>query len=526
MISQTSLKQYFFTPSRGQFALWLTFAIVLLNNWPVAAYVATHLGLASWAGWQTLITIAVVIVVFTYTSFTLVTLLSIRLAKVLATLFLLTNACALYFLNTYQVILDKTMIGNILNTQTSESSQYLSFTLLLYVLLLGVLPSWWLWRMQVSTASRWRLATQWLVGMGLSIVWIWSASATWLWIDKHGKALGGTILPWSYIVNSALYYQDYAALHVTQTPLADGSFTNQEKTVVVLVIGESARAENFSMYGYARNTNPKTSQSGAVAMANTRACASYTTAAVACILAHTKEKSFGKVYETLPTYLQRQGVEVIWRSKNWGEAPITVSSYLTSKELKAQCQGIDCNYDGVLLAGLKEQIENATADKVFVVLHQTGSHGPAYNKKYPPEFEHFTPVCDSVELSKCSSESLLNAYDNTILYNDDFLARLTQTLQSLSVQSSAYLYLSDHGESLGENGLYLHGTPYSLAPKQQLEIPFIVWMSDAFQRQHQVQPQQLRDRPENSQDEIFHSVMGALGLTSEFYRPDLDIFNQ
>jgi lipid A ethanolaminephosphotransferase len=219
-------------------------------------------------------------------------------------------------------------------------------------------------------------------------------------------------------------------------------------------------------------------------------------------------------------------VEVIWRSKNWGEAPITVSSYLTSNELKVQCQGIDCNYDGVLLAGLKEQIENATSDKVFVVLHQTGSHGPAYNKKYPPEFEHFTPVCDSVELSKCSSESLLNAYDNTILYNDDFLARLTQTLQSLSVQSSAYLYLSDHGESLGENGLYLHGTPYSLAPKQQLEIPFIVWMSDTFQRQHQVQPQQLRDRPENSQDEIFHSVMGALGLTSEFYRPDLDIFNQ
>ena len=157
-----------------------------------------------------------------------------------------------------------------------------------------------------------------------------------------------------------------------------------------------------------------------------------------------------------------------------------VQSYERAPALRQGCTGEGCNHDEVLLNGLSDRIRSSEAQNVFVVLHQRGSHGPSYHAEYPKRFELFKPVCESVELDRCSDEELTNAYDDTILYTDYVLGEVIHVLENLVNTSAVMMYISDHGESLGEYGLYLHGTPFSIAPDAQKQIPFIVWMSSAF----------------------------------------------
>ncbi|MCP4470483.1 MAG: sulfatase-like hydrolase/transferase, partial [Gammaproteobacteria bacterium] len=224
------------------------------------------------------------------------------------------------------------------------------------------------------------------------------------------------------------------------------------------------------------------------------------------------------------TYLQRHDVHVIWRSKNWGEPPIRVDSYRSSGKLRKFCE-TNCKYDEVLLTGLAEEIRVAGKNRIFVILHLKGSHGPKYSKRYPNSFEIYRPVCLSVELQECTLESLVNAYDNSIAYTDHFLGRVVDLLQQFDDRPTMMMYLSDHGESLGEGGLYLHGAPYALAPAEQKEIPFLLWMSERFVAGKNVSIDQLRSQPKHSQVNVFHSMLNAFDLQSEVYREQLDIFS-
>jgi len=202
-----------------------------------------------------------------------------------------------------------------------------------------------------------------------------------------------------------------------------------------------------------------------------------------------------------------------------------VQTFERADALRPDCRGETCAYDEILLQGLEQRIRASTQDRVFVVLHLAGSHGPAYYQKYPPRFETFKPVCKSVELSQCTGEDLVNAYDNTIVYNDYVVGQAIGVLKRLSPEPAMLMYMSDHGESLGEYGLYLHGTPYSIAPDFQKDIPFIVWMSDEFKQRKHLAPAQLAPDATHSQGNIFHSVMGAFDMKSDVYQPALDIFS-
>ncbi len=202
----------------------------------------------------------------------------------------------------------------------------------------------------------------------------------------------------------------------------------------------------------------------------------------------------------------------------FGEPTVKVKSYLEEKDLFTDCQKTDmeCDYDEILLSGLKAQILASTKDKIFVVLHTSTSHGPTYYKKYPPKFNQFMPVCKSVELAKCTQKELINAYDNTILYTDYILATLIDELKELDGYSSTMFYVSDHGESLGEKNLYMHGIPMSIAPKEQIEIPFIVWASD--------DSVVFKENKMLSQYYVFHSVLDFLDIESPVYDKDKSIF--
>lgn len=504
-------------------------AVALLNaalyHAPLFAFASSRLDALSFGGMLTLATLFVLVAFVTALALAFVALVSWRLVKPLCMLGALLNAGVLYFIQAYGVLLDKTMMGNVLNTDVVEVTTLWHPKLLLYVLVLGVGPCLLLSWVRLRPTRRLRLAGFAGLVLVFGVGWVYAASSTWLWIDKYAKSIGGLILPWSYTVNLARYQSSQRAASRQAEPLPDARFVGDEKTVVILVIGESARRRNFSLYGYARATNPVLSVSGAIPLANTEACATYTTEALLCLLSHDDPNMrLAGSTELLPSYLQRHGIDVIWRSNNWGEPPLKVGTYERARDLERTCTGTMCSHDDLLLSGLGQRIRSSPARKVFVVLHQSGSHGPAYNTKVPPSFEHFKPVCDSVELSRCTPESLLNAYDNTILYTDHVVGRAIDLLKGMDGVPATLLYISDHGESLGEHGLYLHGTPMALAPDVQKEVPFIVWMSEGFQRRHRVDASTLARTAAHSQGQVFHSVMGAFDMRSSIYRPQLDIY--
>lgn len=434
-------------------------------------------------------------------------------------LFACLNSMALYFEVSYQVILDKPMIGNIFNTHLDEATSYFNPTQLFYFFCFGIVPSYCLLKVRVVSYQWWQLLTCAAISALLLFGLILVNGSSWLWFDKHSKYLGGLYTPWSYSINSISHIVQSMDVSPPEL-LPQASLTNDEPLVVVLIIGESARAANFSLYGYSRQTNPLLEQEGVVVVQNTQSCSTYTTKSIRCMLSHLgTDDSF----ETLPSYLQRTGIDVSWITNNWGEPPMHLYTRKGKEDFRSDCRGDGCQHDELLLTNLQHSIEELPSDKALVVLHTSGSHGPSYHSKYPKKFEKYTPVCRNVQLSQCTQEELLNAYDNTIVYTDHFINTTITLLKSLS-QPSLLIYVSDHGESLGEHGTYLHGLPYAIAPDVQKDIPFIVWLSDEFSRARSIDMKQFSQNNSHSHSHVFHSVLGAFGVQSAIYNPDLDIF--
>lgn len=502
----------------------------LLYQLPLYRYAVSELTPLGLPAILTLFTLFLIVVLVSLLLLGLLTLLTHHLLKPVAMLIVMANALALYFMQTYQVILDKAMMGNVFNTNYAEAGSYFHVALLLHLLLFGLLPMLLIARIKLRANARWQLASTLLFAVLIGGAGLYANASSWLWIDKHARQLGGMMMPWSYVINATRYQTEKMLQTREIRLLPDAHFVGQggiptEKTVVVLVIGESARAANFSLYGYARETNPALRQAGAIPLLNAHACATYTTASVQCMLAHV-DSSSSLLYrdESLPSYLQRNGVEVMWLSNNWGEPPLKVQTYLRADELRSTCKEEGCANDEVLLTGLAERIEKSSSNKIFVVMHQSGSHGPDYFHHYPARAEKFLPVCHSVQLQECTPASLINAYDNTILYTDTVLAKTIAMLRAMPSSSTLMMYISDHGESLGENGLYLHGTPYALAPQVQTDIPYIVWLSARLQQHKVLAAKAPLAHAANAQQTIFHSVMGAFDMRSPIYDEQLDIF--
>ena len=496
----------------------VTFGNILLYHQPLFSFAISNL---SDLGAQSAITIITMVILLGFVSsviFSGVAMIHHAILRPVVSILFIGNSVALFYMNSYGVVLDRGMLSNVWNTDVAEASELLHPRLLLYVVGMGIVPTIALWCVRVKASRRVHLLSFSVLVTVITLGWGYLASSTWLWIDEHAKQLGGRALPWSYVFNSVRHFKDVRSTNIQMTPLPDGHFVDEHRTLVVLVIGETARAQNFSLYGYPRKTNPLLEKQNLLLVPDAMACSTYTTASLRCMLSHTPPRLFGSnQYEPLPSYLQRQGVEVIWRTKNWGEPPLQVHTYQRADEFAAECQGEGCQFDEALLSGLVTEINLSTAQKMFVVLHQKGSHGPAYHTRYPPEFEKFKPVCRSVDLSQCDQQSLINAYDNTILYTDYVLNKLISQLKGVVDRNVMMIYISDHGESLGEHGLYLHGTPYSVAPDWQKSIPFLIWRSSGFNN----------DFGDTSgafgHHNVFHTVMGEIGLQSSIYKSSHDV---
>ena len=431
--------------------------------------------------------------------------------KVILAITFIGNAITLYFINTYEVLVTDQMMGNVFNTQFSEASGFFSPAFIFYILLLGVPPCIYIFLRKFEYGSCKRFFANIGIALGsiLAVVGLNLKNTTW--IDRNSTELGSLLMPWSYTVNSVRFWNAERRRNAEEIKLPDAALTDSTKQVCVLIIGESARRDRFSLYGYERQTNPLLAKDSVTALI-ANASATYTTAGVKAIIDHAPT---GKLYEILPNYLFRTGIDVVWRTNNWGEPPVHIEKDRKAEDIKQMYPEADATYDSILLEGLVDEVKSSDKDKVFIVLHTSTSHGPTYNKKYPAEFEKFTPVCNTVEMSKVDPAELNNAYDNSILYTDYLIHSTIEAMKVLEDWSSCVLFVSDHGESLGENNLYMHGVPMSMAPREQVEIPFIVWTSDISQR---VKEQEV------GHYHVFHSVLDFFGVESPVFNSNMTIF--
>ena len=497
------------------FSCIVSIATLLFYNIPFFNYVVDNTNEGTGGKIILLVSLTVLMLVVNF-MMTYLTMFLLRIVgRVLLAILSVINATAVYFIYTYSVIINETTVGNVFNTRYSEASGFFSWSLWLFIFFFGVLPALYCLFQPVVMGKVKRMGA--FCGSSLAItlvVALLNINQT-LFISQHDTELGGLLQPWSYLVNSVRVASSLSDKQREEIKLPDGRITDQEKAVVVLVIGESARKANFQLYGYQRETNPLLSKQNGLKVFETNSCATYTTAGTKAIL---EPQDSGDLYELLPNYAFRTGVDVSWRSSNWGEPPIHIDEYLTNGDLGKMYPEEDASYDAILLKGLKQRIETSEKDKVLIVLHTSTNHGPNYTRKYPKEFEYFKPVARNVEESEKNVGLLVNAYDNSIRYTDFLLDSLINMLRTLEDRHCAMIYISDHGESLGENNLFMHGVPMKLAPKVQYEIPFLVWLSDAFRDYRTDLPAVLE------QHYVFHSVLNLLSIDSPAYNQDFDIF--
>ena len=478
---------------------------------PFFSYVTDNVS-KNFSGAWIVCSMAIVMFVLNYFVYYLLLYLGRVVGKYIIAFTLIGNAICLYFINTYNVLIDMSMMGNVFNTEFSEASSFFSWTVIGYALVLGVLPCILLCRKKIHYGSFGRFAAN----IGICIVILLGVLAgnykNIFWIDRHAPVIGSKLMPWSYTINSIRYYNHWKKMNQKEIILPDAEFLNNDNDIVVLIIGESARSQNFSLYGYSRQTNPLMTADSVTVL---RAKASHTNTidAVKAILQHRPVDD--DLYEILPNYLYRNGVDVIWRRSNWGTPPLHVEKEYTKNALKNKYPDADNRYDGILFHGLKEEIMANDTSKIFIGIHTYTSHGPEYYSNTPAEFKQFKPECTTVEMAEAKYSELINAYDNTVLYTDFLVHSVIETLKEFPDRRSCVIFISDHGESLGEGGLYMHGVPMSMAPAEQLDIPFIVWTSD---------DSKIKPTKNAGHHNIYHSVLKFLGLKTPFYDESKNIF--
>jgi len=476
------------------------------------------------------------------------TLASFRyVAKPVLIALILAASAASYFIAAYGIVIDKAMIQNVFETDTREAAELLSWHMAARIALLGVLPS-----LLVARANiRFPRGLRGLLGRGgnaagslllaallLAVLFKSLAPA----LHEH-RELRFLLTPTNFVQALHGYLRNRWAADIVVAPLGRDAVKGaawsgqRRRTLTVIVVGETARAASFSLNGYARDTNPLLArQGGLVNFSRVTSCGTATAVSVPCVFSALGREDYSQSkaasQEGLLDVLAHAGFKVVWRDNNSGCKG--VCDRVRYEDLSrpdprdSRCNGEEC-HDERLLDGLEKLLEGGDKD-VIVVLHQKGSHGPAYASRHPRAFARFGPECTSNEFERCSRASIRAAYDNTILYTDYFLSQAIDRLRALAEHAevdTAMLYFSDHGESLGENNVYLHGTPYLFAPREQTEVPMMFWMSDSFGARFRIDRRCLAQRRNEplSHDNVFHSVLGMLDVNTAVLNPRLDLFH-
>lgn len=448
-----------------------------------------------------------------------------------------------YFMHAYGVVMNTDMLRNAMQTDVPEVAGLVNIDLLFQVVVFGILPAMLVWKVDLPAVTARRQLRQRLLATSVAVAicaaGIVGCSANYAVYLRAHKPIRYTLSPAAAVVGVArLATQSSAAADL---PLQDpGGLAHRvspphpKPLVLFIVVGETARASNFQLGGYQRATTPELAgRRDIVYFSNATSCGTSTAVSVPCMFSNLGREQF-KVdeaggYTNLLDSLVDAGFVVEWRDNNAGCKG--VCARVRTIEYSSQSDPLLCEqsycHDEVMLQDLPEHLRSLTRDTV-IVFHQIGSHGPAYAQRYPAAFERFMPSCRSNELQHCSAQELVNAYDNTIAYTDHVLSMQIDMLKAAADRvDSMLIYASDHGESLGEQGIYLHGMPYRFAPRVQKEVPMLLWMSEGYaQRTHlDLECLQAHSRAPLSHDNLYHTILDAAETRDRAYDPNLDVLS-
>jgi lipid A ethanolaminephosphotransferase len=523
----------------GGTSLWLA----AFANWPLW-HELQALGLLRGAGGWMLAGLSALMIALLLTA--LLSLLAWRgVLRPAAALLLVAGAAGAHFMSSYGVVIDQGMLVNAMQTDWHEAESLVNPHLLLTLALLAGLPLLLLARVQ-ARPSTWRVAL--LRNAAASIASLLLAVVVAVMCFQPLASAMRNHKQLRYMVNplNTVYALGLLAAQPfkrpPQPPLAVGldahvAVRGAHPSLLLLVLGETGRSGNFALNGYGRDTTPELAREGVASFRNAWSCGTSTAASVPCMFSPLGRDGFEartRDTENLLDVLKHAGMGVLWVDNQSGckgvcdrVATVNVSA---SKDA-VLCAGAEC-LDGILLERLDERLAALPAAQrangIVVVLHQMGSHGPAYHERSPREFKHFGPECTASNLQDCSREQIVNAYDNSIAYTDHVLASAIEWLRGREHEwDTGLVYLADHGESLGENNLYLHGLPYALAPDVQKHVPWITWLSAGLQKRTGVAMACLRSRTDVplSHDHLFHSVLGLMQVETSAYRQSLDAYS-
>ena len=454
------------------------------------------------------------------------------LHKVIIPLVLLLSAAVSYSVIFLGVYFDRAMLTNVLITTPAESAKLLTVPYALWLLALGVVPALLYLRVRVVYRRWWQEIALRLGAVLLSLLLL-ALIARLYYQDyaaygRNNHDIPHLIVPTNFIVASiSKIKHQRRANRPYETVAADArqQKTDPQRRVSVFIIGEATRAQNWGLNGYARQTTPRlAARSDIINFTQVSSCGTDTATSVPCMFsvmdrAHYDE-AHAEMQDNLMDIFQRAGIYVYWVDNNTGCKGVCnriPNELITHRNLPEYCQGGEC-MDDILLTDFDKLIDSAQEKDAVLVLHTIGSHGPAYYARYTPEYRQFTPTCDTNEIHRCTNEELVNTYDNTLLYTDKFIADVIGRLEKRTDMASMVFYASDHGESLGENGIYLHGTPRSIAPKEQTRIPMIFWFSPAWLQEGDFDIQCLRQRAQSgsySQDNFYSTLYALMRLDTQ-----------
>lgn len=464
--------------------------------------------------------------------------------KPLLVVLLLVSASTSYFMERFGIYFDTAMLRNVLATDLNETLDLLSPGMALHLLVYAGLPLLALTRVDVRAGTVRR--EWWLLPVALGVAVVAAALA----LFAAGKQLvpqlrehheirylvtpGNVIASAVQLATAEHEHRAGEALLPIGTDAKRIAAAAQPPTVLVIVVGETVRAQNWGLNGYARQTTPQLAARDVLNFQHVTACGTNTETSLPCMFSVYGRRHYDEAAirnsESLLHVANHAGINVIWRDNQSGCKGVCEGlphdNPLDMPAAAPLCSGEGC-LDEALLTGLREKILAANGD-MLIVLHQMGNHGPAYFQRYPQAFRQFSPACETNELWTCSDEQIVNAYDNAILYTDDMLAKTIDMLAALSPsRRTAMIYVSDHGESLGEQGIYLHSLPRAIAPDTQTHVPMVAWFSPGFLSQRGIDRRCLEETTtvHVSHDNLFHTALGVLGVSTSVYDASLDVLS-
>jgi lipid A ethanolaminephosphotransferase len=464
-----------------------------------------------------------------------------RAQKPVLAFLLILGAITSYYQDTLGATIDREMVQNAITTTVTESKHLITASFIFHVLWAGALPTLLVFWVQIKRAPLLRAGLTWvatcLAATALCVGLLMTHFSAYSVVLRANKQLMSSYQPGAPLAatlryarmiqkSSRLPLQAFAADAKTNSELASAT----KPILLVVVAGETARAQNFQLGGYARETNPELAKRDITYFSNVSSCGTATAVSLPCMFSHLGRADYsyeaGRSTENLLDVLGRAGYHVEWWDNNTGDkgiaARFTVTNLITSTDPR-YCADGECT-DGIFLDALSNYANTITQNTVLV-LHMIGSHGPAYYLRYPKEFEKFTPTCQTPELKNCSNEEITNAYDNTILYTDHIVASMIDLLAAQTKALPALLYASDHGESLGENGLYLHGAPYFIAPDHQTRVPMLLWMPEDYAKTFKIDKDCIAQQKDASlsHDNLFSTILSLADVHTVEVDAELDL---